>query len=380
MTNNKIKIIDVAGTSQGAYRLLRNRVKKINEDGRFINYIITPKGNYNEIMKKEQIPIIEVDFTRKINMQIFSEIKILRNIIKEIQPNIVHSHSSKGGALARLAVSRLDNELRSKMKVIHQVHGYHFTKYNGIKKFIFENIEKYLMRYTDYLLFQNKYEYEITNCWKKDKKVKLELIGNGIEINEIKKFRKDDERKETLIVCIARLEPIKNHGYLIEALGYLKNNLRFFDFKVYFIGEGNSKKFETVIKNNKLEENIVFTGVLNKKEVYEILSKSKLSVLASFKEGKPRALMESSVLGVPMVATNVIGTNEVVQHGKTGYLVELDNPKEFAKRMYELLTNEKKWKEFSQNAKKYAEKEFDEDKIIEKLKKIYTEELSNYIT
>ena len=81
--------------------------------------------------------------------------------------------------------------------------------------------------------------------------------------------------------------------------------------------------------------------------------------------------MESSALGVPVVATDVIGTREVVKDGVTGYLVPLNDYKSFANKMYELLTNEKRWEEFSKNAKNFAKEEFDENKVVEKLIEIY---------
>jgi len=120
-----------------------------------------------------------------------------------------------------------------------------------------------------------------------------------------------------------------------------------------------------------IDEYINFVGSLDRKEIIKEIFNSDLSVLTSYKEGKPRALMESSALGVPVVATDVIGTREVVKDGVTGYLVPLNDYKSFANKMYELLTNEKRWEEFSENAKEVAKKEFDENNVVNQLKIIY---------
>ena len=76
-------------------------------------------------------------------------------------------------------------------------------------------------------------------------------------------------------------------------------------------------------------------------------------------------------MGKPCVATNVVGTNEVVINDENGYLVELNDSEEFAKKLYDLIKNKEVYNKFSKKAKEFATIEFDENNVIEKIKDVY---------
>lgn len=372
----KIKVVDITSTDQGAYRLLRTRVKKINNDYRFENYIISPGGEWAEKIKSLGIKHIPFEMDRKLNpINTLREIRRLEKLIMEIDPDIVHSHNSKAGAAARIAVSHINKKHKKSIKIVHQVHGYYFTVCKGIKKNLFLCIENYLAKKTDVLLFQNKYELNLSFTQGMNKYCDLEYIGNGVNLEEFNEYlteannyKKYNNRK---ILCIARLEHVKNHEMLIRSLGILKNQFNICDFKAVFTGEGDKGKFTKLIEENNLKENIEFTGSLDRFHVIKNISECCISVLTSIKEGKPRALMESLLLGKPCVGTNVTGTDEVIINNKNGYLVELNDDYNFAKAIYNLMVDKKVYDEFSSNAKEYAAKEFNEDIVIEKIKNIY---------
>ena len=372
---DKIKILDIASTDQGAYRLLRTRVKKINEDDRFENYIACPSGEWAEKIKEYGVNHIAYEIDREINFKkIYSEICRLERLLLEIKPDIVHSHNSKSGAVARLAVNNINKKCNKKIKMVHQVHGYHFTKYKGVKRTIFLNIEKYLAEKTDALLFQNNYELELSKAIGMKDKCTLKYIGNGINLEEFEqclnnvKYKASEKKK---IICMARLEPVKNHEMLIKSLGVLKSKLGFNNFEAILIGEGDNINLMSCINANNLQDNIQFTGQLDRKDVISHIANSDISVLTSVKEGRPRALIESLILGKPCIGTNVVGTNEVIVNNQNGYLVELGDEQKFAENMYKLLTEEEIYNKFSNNAKEYAYKEFNEDVVIERIKTVY---------
>lgn len=370
-----IKIFDIISTSQGAYRLLRTRVEKINKEKNMTNIIICPPGEYNNKIRNMGIEVIDINFSRGLNpFKILKEIREIERVIKREKPDIIHTHNSKTGVIGRMVAYRLNKKDKYQMKIIHQVHGFHFTQFNGLKNIFYKYIEFFMAKKTDLLLFQNFDEFNLAKEIGMDKHCKLMYIGNGIPFEEFDSYIKKEKKgnKETKIIsCVSRIEPVKNHEMIIESLNILENEYHFYNYLMYFIGEGNQENLKNLINKYKLKGNILFTGQLDRNEVIKILHCSDLSVLTSYKEGKPRALMESSALGVPVVATDVIGTREVVKDGVTGYLVPLNDYKSFANKMYELLTNEKRWEEFSENAKEVAKKEFDENNVVNQLKIIY---------
>ncbi|MBP3917182.1 glycosyltransferase [Clostridium sp.] len=365
----KIKVFDVGSTDQGAYRLLKTRVKKIDSDERFDNYIVCPSGEWQKRMLDEGVKCINFDVTRGLGIKsVFLETKKLRDIFIEHRPDIVHSHNSKTGALARIAVYSANKKLDKKIKMIHQVHGYHFTTYTGIKKEIFLLIEKLLSNITDVLLFQNKYEFELSKDNKMDKKSELVYIGNGINVEEFQDIEvKKTETKGTNIVCVARIEPVKNHMMLLESIKVLKDKYGVKDFTLTLIGEGDRTELEKFINENNLSSNVVFTGILDRKDVINTIYNSDISVLTSIKEGKPRALIESMLLGKPCVGTNVVGTNEVIKDRENGYLVELNDFEGFADKLYSLIIDNELCNKFSKNAKEFAYNNFNEDVVINKI-------------
>ncbi len=370
-----IKIIDFSGTSQGAYRLLRSRVSKINRDGGFENLIICPPGKLTAKIERNKIRVIEADIKRELNLfRLIGEIKQVYRIIKKESPDILHTHNSKAGAVGRLAAWFYKRNHKN-LIVIHQVHGYHFTRFTGFKKRVYEFLEKVLSRITNYLLFQNEYELNLTKKMGCERWTRLKYIGNGIDFDEFD-LSANAGKKENLIVCIARIEPVKNQKMLVEALGIMKNKFGFDEFRAVFIGEGDAGQFSELIRENDLKKNIEFTGQLDRREVVGYLQTAKLSILTSKKEGKPRSIMESMFFGIPCIGTDVVGTNELIINDFNGYLVQYGDYKSLADRIYKILTEDSVLKKFSRNAKEMAVNKFNEENVIEKLKTLYRESVN----
>ena len=368
---NEIQIIDFVTTGQGAERLLLSRVKKINNDKRFKNGIICPEGEEARRITENGVAVFPMKINRGLGIiNIICELAALYKIIKRNTPHIIHTHNSKAGALGRIVCWYINLFKKKKIYIIHQVHGYYFTKLKGTKRKIFYWIEKILAAITDALLFQNKYEYELSQKFK-SKKTKLSLIKNGINFNNfsgIPGTRKSDLKN---IICIARIESVKNHKMVVEAANILKNRYNYNNFIIYIIGEGEYQDLEKAAAQYNLAENIVFTGKLQQKQVTEYLEIADISILCSIKEGMPRGLMESMFYSIPCIGTNVVGTNEIIADNYNGYLVELNDHDKFAEKMYYLLKNDNIRKELGTNAKKYCLENFNEDNVIERIKDIY---------
>ena len=366
-------IVDVATTDQGAYRLLRTRVSKINKI--YNNIIACPKGDYFHKIESIGIRVVPCDILRELNFfSLRKEISMMKKMLMDINPDIVHSHNSKTGAIVRIAVQSL-NTKRSRTKkiiMIHQVHGYHHTLYSGFKRLFYQSIEVFLTRFTDVLIFQNKYEYELTQHYSTHKNCRLYYLGNGINIEELDIFQPVIEtEKINKIVCVARIEPVKNHEMLIEIAALLVHKYQYYEFEFQLIGEGNTDNLKEKINQRDLNQFFSFTGELDRKDVLKKLSEAKVAILTSFKEGLPRAIIEALILKTPCIGTDVVGTNEVIEHEKNGFLIPLSGAELGAKHIIELLTNNLLWKEMSDFAHKNAIEKYDEDRIIKNLIELY---------
>ena len=102
-------------------------------------------------------------------------------------------------------------------------------------------------------------------------------------------------------------------------------------------------------------------------DVRQHIASADCIVLPSYREGTPRTLLEAAAMGKPIVTSNVVGCKEVVEHGVNGFLCEVNNAEDLARKMQEMLVlSEDQRKGMGQNGRLKMEKEFDENIVIQK--------------
>jgi glycosyltransferase involved in cell wall biosynthesis len=127
------------------------------------------------------------------------------------------------------------------------------------------------------------------------------------------------------IFCAARLSPEKGHAILINALRLLLDEGH--DLELRLAGDGPSRRqLSTLAKGLGLADRVHFLGYLSEDEVISELQEADLFILPSFVEGVPVAAMEAMAVGVPVIATNIAGTSELIEDGKTGLLIRPSDP------------------------------------------------------
>lgn len=370
------KILDIATTSQGAYRLLRLRVSEINNGSEFDNSIVCPSGSEVKLIREGGIPVHTTKMSRSLNpFKLPFELSSLIKVFIKLNPDIIHSHNSKAGGVSRLAAFLYNKKYRDKrIIVIHQVHGFVFSKYSGLKRVFFIIMEKLLSRITDYILFQNSDDLGFAQKNNFGNKAELIKIGNGISFSELNNHEDCvSGNSQKTIVCVARLESVKNQSMLINALVILKEKYNFTGFECAFIGEGDSEKYTEYVQKLDINEHVLFCGKVSRDDIVKYYRKADLNVLTSFSEGMPRALMEAIYMGVPSIGTRVVGTTEVIKPGISGELVELGDVEGLAKLMYDLLNNEERRIQLIESGTQYAREHFNEQDVIERLRVLYTE-------
>lgn len=156
---------------------------------------------------------------------------------------------------------------------------------------------------------------------------KLTVIPNGVELPVL---RSDPTPGQpTRIVCVARFTPTKRHDVVIAALGLLRDR----DLDVHFtlVGDGDvMAEARELVVSLGLTACVTFTGALPPERVAEELAKADVFVLASMTEGMPGSVLEAMAAGLPVVATDVAGTRELVEHERTGLLVRPGDARQLA--------------------------------------------------
>ncbi len=169
-------------------------------------------------------------------------------------------------------------------------------------------------------------------------KEKIKIVHCGINSSIYQKKSILEPLKSFQIICVARLEKIKGHKYLIDALAQLK--AQSIDFRCSLVGDGELRQnVQEQINQLKLSDTVTILGFKTHGQVVELLSQADVFVLSSLSEGIPVAAMEAMAASLPVVATAVSGVPELVGDNKTGILVPSQNSAELARALLKLYNN-----------------------------------------
>lgn len=162
---------------------------------------------------------------------------------------------------------------------------------------------------------------------------------------------------------LGRMAHQKGTIYAIEAMKYLKDT----DFVLKITGtisdSQEDQKIWKYIKDNGLEDKIVFTGFKYGDELEELIGRSTCVVCpAIWYENMPNTVIEAYAHGKPVVASRIGSLAEIVEDGKTGILFEMKNSKDMAQKLKQLVTNSELAVQLGKNARKVCEEKYCEER------------------
>jgi len=150
---------------------------------------------------------------------------------------------------------------------------------------------------------------------------KVTVIENAVNLPP--EFVSAKNKKEMTIICVGSLAEKKGHLFLFEALKDAN-----FDFHLNIAGEGSLRPhLESFIKEHNMGDKITLLGFLNKEELNQAYLKSDIFVLSSKWEGFPNVVLEAMSYALPVVSTKVSGAEDIIEDGKSGFLVPSGNKK-----------------------------------------------------
>lgn len=256
----------------------------------------------------ESVKFIKIEnFTRNIDLKRdFKAIKEVNRHIKEINPDIIHLHSSKAGIIGRLIVNKKKN------KVIYNPHGFSFLKQDDsrFKRKIYWLIEKIvaIVNRKCTIIGCSKGEYEEA---KKLNKNSI-CINNGIDIRkmeqDIKKLKENVLDYSNIKICTIGRIGFQKNPKLFNQIAEKFPNIQF-----VWIGDGNQKKLLT-------SKNITITGWKERSEVLNILNDSNIFILCSLWEGLPLSLLEAMYIKKICIVSNCIGNRDVIKNNINGFV------------------------------------------------------------
>ena len=291
----------------------------------------------------------------------------IRQLIKDIAPDIVHTHNSQPfieGALAGVFAGM--------PAMVHTDHGRQFPdkrRYMWMEWLASHVVSDIISVSDDNKASLVKYEHISES--------KIRVIPNGIDE---KKYRIQVDRIAKradlglepdvwpVLGWCGRLSPEKGLIFLIRALRDLSSSYP--RLRLLLMGEGVLRnELEAQAEAEGVAPYVRFLGA--RADVPDVLQVVDVFVLPSLREGLPLVLLEAMAAGVPIVATDVGGNRQAVHEGQNGFLVPSENPAALAQAIRRLIDDETLRTQFSRQARQLFEQHFTIGRMVEQYDRVY---------
>ncbi len=358
-----MKIIHIIqGGVGGTLEYLKLLIPRLENHG-FENKVIC-HSEISEELNKLCIKTFTIDMSREISLKddSISLINIYK-VLKSYKPDICYLHSSKAGALGRLAC------FFTRTKCIYNPHGWSFAMKTGYKtKLLYIFIEKLLSLLCSRIILISDAEMSIAKLYNIAPENKFNTIYNGIDINKFsnalavdRKSVLDSNDKNVVIGMVGRLteqkDPLKFIRISAEILKVIKNA------KFILVGDGNLReKTLNLAKELGVSDNLVLTGWVKNPESY--IKAFDIAVLTSRWEGFGLVLAEYMAAGKPIVASNIDGIPNVITDRFDGLLAAPGDVNDFVSKILSIISDKKLSDKLVQNAINTVKTKFSVDRVI----------------
>jgi glycosyltransferase involved in cell wall biosynthesis len=288
-------------------------------------------------------------------------------LVKSLDVDIIHAHEIKSDMLAFAA------SLLHRVPIITTLHGWID---GGMKRRFLIALDKRIVRRFDLAIAVSNHMYrELVASGMSSER--LQLLHNAIAVEKYRRKGLQGFLTELLgkpvahpvLASLGRLSPEKGHGDLIEALGIVAER----GFRVTAVLAGDGPERPRLLEKARalgLGASVHLPGHVSQPD--RLLEEVDLMLLPSHTEGLPNAALEALAMEVPVLATGVGGTPEVVRDGVTGRLVAPRSPSLLAAAIIEFLSDPGPWMRMAARGRAMVESEFDFHARTRKLEAIYT--------
>ena len=297
-------------------------------------------GAFEELFRNENVEIYDLSWKHSVS---FSLVKRIRNLIQQINPDIVFI--TEANCFVHYMLAKVG--LRKRIRLVGSLRSFNFWHGQKSKIHLFFELLLvfYLIKFSSKVIvnsFSLKSYYLRVNNFDRSK---FEVIYNSI-------FNVSPIRKDILInnlatchqfIMVARLSLEKDFKTLLLGVKLYKS-LSNDPFVLSILGTGEARNYIVELVNKlELQDCVFLIGHCN--DVEEFYKNSDISFLITHNEGMSNTLMESMLFGCPIIASNVPGNMELLgKHNRTGILVEPRNPQAICDAIFSILTNKSETK------------------------------------
>jgi glycosyltransferase involved in cell wall biosynthesis len=338
-------------------------------------------GPEGELLAAEKVPGLQlvVEPTLVRDLAPLTDIKCyfaLRRYFRENPFDIVHTHSSKAGILARLAA-----RAAGVPTVVHTVHGQAFYAYQAWwRNQMYIWAERLAARSSDRIFAVAQAMIDQCVAAGVAPREKYRVVYSGMDVEAFMSTEADPDLRaelgippDALVVGkIARLFEMKGHDFLIEAAPRIVAEHP--NVKFLLVGDGSLREpLEKMIADRDLQENFVFSGLVPPSEVCRYTALMDVLVHLSLREGLPRTVVQALASGVPAVGFALDGTPEVVLDGKTGFVCRPEDVDQVTDSVLKLLGDPELRRSMGENGRDLVRERFPWQRMVDVLEAEYAE-------
>jgi len=286
-----------------------------------------PEGSLMDRVRAAGLPYIEIDSLRRAihPWRDVASYRHIRRALADFSPDVVHTHSAKGGILGRQAAWSLRVPV-----IVHTVHGAPFHPYqSAAARATFRACERHAATKCHAMISVADAMTDLLVDAGVASREKFTTIYSGMDVEPfLSADRLRDPTRRSLgytdqhivIGKVARLFALKGHQYVIEAAKAIVQSTP--QARFLFVGDGTWREsLSKQIASAGLTEHFQFTGLVPPDEIPSLLAAMDMVVHASLREGLARVLPQALIVGRPVVSFDIDGAREVVIPGQTGLLV-----------------------------------------------------------
>jgi glycosyltransferase involved in cell wall biosynthesis len=371
----------VEATEGGVRKHLRDLIRVFSrpEEGFEIHGIFGDRG---EPGFREELAQLQISHTLvppfKRPIRALNDIRAytaVKDQLRRIAPDIVHTHSAKAGFIGRTAAQHLGLK-----NVVHTAHVFPFQWAEGLQARLYLALERQCARHSRALICVGESQRADALARGLAPAEKLIVVRNGLElpaVNESEALtlrsaarkKLDLAENATVIGMVARLAPQKGIKAFVSAAARVLEKRP----DVVFCVVGGGPLDENVragMSQLKLPpEHFRLLG--HRQDAAELYPAFDVAMLSSLYEGLPYVLLEAMAWAVPVIATDVLGSRDVVADGETGFLARVNDPAHIAEKTLLLIDDEPLRRRQGQAARKRVETEFSFAKFVEGHRALY---------
>ena len=302
--------------------------------------------------------------------------RCLARRLRELAPDVVHTHSSKAGILARHAAAGLRRRMPN-LKIVHTIHGLPFHPHEEWwKNRLYVCLERRAARRTHAIVSVADAMTRQALAAGVGRAEQFVTIYSGMEIEPflnappgVAEFRESLGLRagEVLVTQVSRLAELKGHEFILAAARHIADPRIHF----CFVGDGARRGWiERVLAEAGLVERVHLTGLLPPQQIPLVMHASDIVIHCSLREGLARALPQAMLAGAPVVSFDVDGAREAVSED-TGILLSPGDVAGLKAAIEKLAGSPDLRRRMAQAGRKLAAERFDHRVMVEKIEQLY---------